>query len=607
MDPDARPAKLSLPIFKELLKNSGRLTAMVWREKKRQMILLGVIYLIVSAAPFLQSGSRGLLVNELVGIAGSGSISAYVAILVALMIAAGLIPSLLYLVQNYYAKIFWFYLEEKFEILQLQKRAEIDVAVHEDPAKNDLLNMVQENGSWRVRNFIDRQYYILQNLAEVAIATAVIFFVSWWAFALILVGALPQLLLEVRYGRQVWGIHSAKAEVRRRFWDLGGHFRNLNTLIELKLFQNTFYFLKTIRELFRSFQDEQRINERRRLTYETLTLSFSQLTIALAMVWFVWRVIDGDIQIGTFTFIVASVTELRQSLSSLFVNLGVQYQDSLFVSNIFRFLDIKPVVKLPARGIKLDPNVTPEIVFEKVTFAYPGSSKPVLKDFSLKIEPGDKLAIVGINGAGKTTFVKLLCRFYDPTAGRILVAGHDLREIDLESWYQQLGIIFQDYAHYHFLVRDAIAVGRLGEESTLEKVQRAAEASEADVFIGEWEKNYDQMLGKEFTGGVEPSIGQWQKLALARTFYRQPRVLVLDEPTSSIDAEAEAKIFEKLEKLPSDRTVILISHRFSTVRRAGKIAVIEAGRLKEFGSHVELLELKGIYARLFAIQAKGYK
>jgi ATP-binding cassette subfamily B protein len=170
-----------------------------------------------------------------------------------------------------------------------------------------------------------------------------------------------------------------------------------------------------------------------------------------------------------------------------------------------------------------------------------------------------------------------------------------------------LGIIFQDYAHYHFLVRDAIAVGRLGEESTLEKVQRAAEASEADVFIGEWEKNYDQMLGKEFTGGVEPSIGQWQKLALARTFYRQPRVLVLDEPTSSIDAEAEAKIFEKLEKLPSDRTVILISHRFSTVRRAGKIAVIEAGRLKEFGSHVELLELKGIYARLFAIQAKGYK
>ncbi|MDP3696554.1 MAG: ATP-binding cassette domain-containing protein, partial [Candidatus Taylorbacteria bacterium] len=282
-------------------------------------------------------------------------------------------------------------------------------------------------------------------------------------------------------------------------------------------------------------------------------------------------------------------------------------QDSFFVSDIFKLLDMKPVIKKSEKGIVLDSHKTFEIAFEHVTFVYPGTKKAVLKDFSLKISPGEKIALVGVNGAGKTTFVKLLCRFYEPDEGKITIDGHDLREIDLESWYSQLGAIFQDYSRYHFIVKEAIALGRTGNISSLEKVKEAAKASEADTFIEEWEKKYEQMLGKEFTEGVEPSIGQWQKLALARTFYRDPLVLILDEPTSSIDAEAEAKIFEKLEALPKDRTVILISHRFSTVRQADKIGVVEDGQLKELGSHEDLLKLNGTYARLFTLQAKGYQ
>jgi ATP-binding cassette subfamily B protein len=225
----------------------------------------------------------------------------------------------------------------------------------------------------------------------------------------------------------------------------------------------------------------------------------------------------------------------------------------------------------------------------------------------LKITPGEKIALVGVNGAGKTTFVKLLCRFYDPDEGRIMIGGHDLKEIDLEGWYNQLGAIFQDYSRYHLIVKEAIAIGRSGQASSLEKVKEAAQASEADTFIEEWEKKYQSMLGKEFTEGIEPSIGQWQKLALARTFYRDPKIMILDEPTSSIDAEAEAKIFEKLELLPSDRTVILISHRFSTVRQADKIGVIMEKGLQELGTHQDLLKLNGTYAKLFNLQAKGYK
>ena len=377
--------------------------------------------------------------------------------------------------------------------------------------------------------------------------------------------------------------------------------------MELKLFQNTQHFLSTIKELFRNFQLEEKKNEKKKLIHQLIVLCFSQLVIAFAIVYFTMQVVKGNLLIGTLTFILASIGDLRQSLSGLFSNLGRQYQDSLFVTDIFKFLNLKPIIKKPEKGIVLDSKQTPEIAFEHVTFSYPGTKKTVLKDFSLKIAPGEKIALVGVNGAGKTTFVKLLCRFYDPDEGKITIDGHDLKEIDLESWYNQFGAIFQDYARYHFIVKEAIAVGRIGVASSLEKVKEAAKASEADTFIEEWEKKYEQMLGKEFTAGTEPSIGQWQKLALARTFYRDPRILILDEPTSSIDAEAEAKIFEKLELLPKDRTVILISHRFSTVRQADKIGVVEEGGLKELGIHEDLLKLNGTYANLFTLQAKGYK
>jgi len=607
MNKEKQEQKLSLFVFREMLGNSARLSAMIWKKNKGSVIALSLVFLIVSVAPFLQSGSRGLLINELIKIVGSSGVSSYLFILVGILILATLIPLILFTIQNYLSKLFWFFLEEKFETLVIQKKGEIDVAIHEDPQQKDLLNKVSEDGTWRVQNFIERQFYIFQNVIEVVIASIILIFSQWWVFLIILIGTLPELIAEVVYGRMVWGIHTGRAETKRKYWELHSHFNSLPSLVELKLFQNTQHFLSTIKELFRNFQLEEKKNEKKKLIHQLIVLCFSQLVIAFAIVYFTMQVVKGNLLIGTLTFILASIGDLRQSLSGLFSNLGRQYQDSLFVTDIFKFLNLKPIIKKPEKGIVLDSKQTPEIAFEHVTFSYPGTKKTVLKDFSLKIAPGEKIALVGVNGAGKTTFVKLLCRFYDPDEGKITIDGHDLKEIDLESWYNQFGAIFQDYARYHFIVKEAIAVGRIGVASSLEKVKEAAKASEADTFIEEWEKKYEQMLGKEFTAGTEPSIGQWQKLALARTFYRDPRILILDEPTSSIDAEAEAKIFEKLELLPKDRTVILISHRFSTVRQADKIGVVEEGGLKELGIHEDLLKLNGTYANLFTLQAKGYK
>lgn len=604
---EEKKEKISFIAVEQMIENTIRLLKVVWTEKKKMMVVLFSIFIVISATPFLKSGSNGLLINELVNISKNGGFSSLLFWLIVLVISSNLLPSFLYTIEGYVNKVFWFFLEEKFEFMIVEKKGQIDIATHESPDRNDLFSKINESGTWRVRNFIDRQFYIVQGVIEVIIASIVIMSFNWWVFLIVLIGSIPDFIIEMQYGKQVWTIQDSKAETKRRYWDIKSHFSRISSIVELKLFQNANHFLKIIKELFQNFRQEEKKNEQKMLKKEILALSLSQLVMAFAIVWFIFEVVNGKIQIGTFTFVIASIGSLRNAFSGLFRNMGRQYQDSLFVTDVFKFLDIKPEIEKPKEGIILDKNKTPEIIFENVTFSYPNTKKKVLKNFSAKITAGSKIAFVGVNGAGKTTFVKLLCRFYDPNEGRILIDGHDLRDIDLESWYYQIGAIFQDYSNYHFIVKESIAIGRVGKESDIEKVKEAAKSSEADIFIEEWEKNYEQMLGKEFSGGVQPSVGQWQKLALARTFYRDPRILILDEPTSSIDAEAEAKIFEKLEFLPKDRTVILISHRFSTVRHADQIIVIKNNTVAETGSHEELLSLDGTYARLFKIQAKGYK
>lgn len=603
MDKDKKQG-ISLAVFVEMIRNSARISKLIWNEKKGMVIVLIFAFLLVSVTPFIQSGSVAVLINELTSFSGDLN---KIIFWVSLMILAGLLTAFARIFQDYISKIFYLFINDRIMLMVLKKRGELDIASQEDPKINDLIVKANDQGQYRAREFANRQYFLLQNLAEVLIASVILFLSSWWIFLIVFIGTIPELITEARYGKHNYGLWSAKAEDRRRFWDLSWHFQRLSKIQELKLFQNINHFLAIIKGMLTGFQNDAIKNEKKKLFAKLVSGIISQGVMAFAIFWFVFEVVHGNILIGTLTFILASMYNLKQSLAGMFMNLAQQYEDNLFTTDMFKLLDLPKAIKAPEKGITLPKNKTPEIVFDNVTFGYPGTDKIVLKNFSLRIMSGEKVAIIGVNGAGKTTLIKLLCRFYDPTAGRITIGGHDLRDIDLESWYYQMGIIFQDYAQYNFLIKEAIAVGRTEKGTDIEKVKIAAKAVEADIFIEEWEKNYNQQLGKEWTGGVEPSIGQWQKLALARTFYRDPRVLILDEPTSSIDAEAEAKIFEKLENLPDDRTVILISHRFSTVRKAHKIIVIKDGELSESGTHEELIKLNGTYAKLFNLQAKGYK
>ncbi len=599
-----------MKIFKEtieILKNTWRINKISWKEKKRLILAYNLTIFLSSFSPFLESGLIAIVINELVKISKqSGDINSIIWAIIAMAFAI-IIPSLLWKVENYLDLIYYMFIEEKIEMLTIKKYSEIDVALHENPKYNDLFNKISENGNWRACNFADSQFYILKSIIEVIVASSILIYSNPNIFLMIFLGTIPELIAGIYYGKRVWTIHTSKAETRRRFWDVKNHFMGPSSLIELRLFQNTGFFLNIIKELFSNFRKEEYKNNKKNFLTQILSTIISESVLIAGMIYFILEVISGEMQIGTLTFVMASIRQLRGSLSGLFRIMGKQYQDSLFVTDLFEFLDIKTFIKKPDRGIILDRKKAPEIIFENVTFSYPNSEKPVIKNFSLKIDSGSKVALIGVNGAGKTTFVKLLCRFYDPTEGRILINGHDLRDIDIESWYYIIGAVFQDYSRYHFQVKEAIAMGRTGEKSSLEKVKDAAKASEADIFIEKWEKSYEQNLGVEFAEGVEPSVGQWQKLALARTFYRDPKLMILDEPTSSIDASSEAKIFEKIGEVSDDRTVVTISHRFSTVKKADKIIVIENGEKKEEGTHDELIVLGGSYSHLFKLQAKSYK
>lgn len=590
-----------------MFRNSARLGKIVWREKKALSLAMVFVFTAMSASRFFESGARGFLINELIKTAGTKSFSSGLTLAVLLIILAGLVAPLFNIFQSFLEKMFWFFLEEKIDMMVIEKQGDLDIASRESPEISNLVNRIDENGTYRVKDFVDRLFTIMQYSLSVIIATVIISSVNGWLFLILFVGVIPSLITEIKYGNSIWDIWGAKGETRRKYWDLRSHFLEIPKLIELKLFQNTAKFAKEIRHVFKDFQDEQKHYDRKRTLWQLFALLASQISVVIVVIYLIGNVVTGGMLIGTLVFVLATVGELNSSLSDLFIFIGRQYADSLFVTDTFKFIDSKPIIASPPNCINLNPATTPHIVFDNVTFTYPRAKKPALQNFSLEIKPGEKVAIVGVNGAGKTTLVKLLFRFYDPQIGKITIDGIDIKEIDLNFWYQKIGAIFQDYAHYHLLIKDAIAIGNSGEETSVEKVKSAAQFAEAATFIEEWKDKYNTMLGKQFTGGVEPSIGQWQKLALARTFYRDPKLWILDEPTSSIDSEAEAKIFEQLESLPEDRSVILISHRFSTVRKADKIVVIKDGTIEEMGSHEDLLKLNGTYARLFNLQALGYK
>jgi ATP-binding cassette subfamily B protein len=311
--------------------------------------------------------------------------------------------------------------------------------------------------------------------------------------------------------------------------------------------------------------------------------------------------------IGVLTFLAGSFRQSRDLIQRVLLSLSQVFEQSLYLEDLFTFLDIEPTIR-PVPGARPVPSpIRIGFAFEGVGFKYPGSENWAVRGLDFSLSPGERLALVGENGAGKTTLVKLLARLYDPTEGRILLDGVDLREYDVESLRRNVGVIFQDFVRYDFMLRENIAVGNIGRLGDEPAIKTAAERSLADSVAQRLTGRYDQMLGKRFEGGVDLSGGEWQKVALARAYMRDAQLLILDEPTAALDARAEYEVFLRFSELTKGRMAVLISHRFSTVRMADRILVLKGGELVEQGTHEALVGSGGLYSELFQLQAAGYR
>jgi ATP-binding cassette subfamily B protein len=493
----------------------------------------------------------------------------------------------------------------RMTVKMIRHAASLDLATFEDPQFQDRLDRARRQTSDRLNVLFLVASMLQQGLGLAVMSLTVIAF-SPWFLGLLLVSLAPVFWSEAHFAALGYALLYRWTPERRETDYLRLLGASHTTAKEVKIFGLSAYFVQRIEGLLnRYFTESKQLAVRRTWTNSLLGLLPTAAYYA-SLAYILLQTLARVISIGDWIFLSRIFSQARGLLVQIFQGLSRVAEQSLYVRDLYEFFETKPQLAV-REGALPAPRVWSEgIRFENVEFAYP-EGQPVLRGISFALAPGEKIALLGENGAGKTTIVKLLCRLYDPTAGRILLDGVDLRDYDPESLRAQIGVIFQDFLKYDMLVRENIGLGNTLVMNDAARLRQAAEKSYADSVIAALPQGDATMLGRRFAGGVELSQGQWQKIALARAYMRDANLLILDEPTASLDARAEYEVFERFANLTEGKSAVLISHRFSTVRMADQILVLEEGKILEQGSHQDLLRRQGRYAELFELQAAGYR
>ncbi len=590
----------------QALRNMPPVLGILWKSG-RATVTWGIgLRLIVATLPFAVAKVAQYIINGIADVLRGRPLSPMfwklVAAEVVLNVFLGLVTRAIDYSDSLLANRYTQYVSVKV----MEQAARLDLTTYENPVFYDRLERARVQATDRLA-MIQQMGRLLQQVITTITFSVALAWASPWLILLLAMGVLPSFLGETHYAFLGYAKNFRQTPAKRQMDYLRQVAGSREGAKEVKLFGLSSFFTDRFKTLADQIYREDVTLSRSKLIVGGLLGIIGTLGYYGAYVYVIWRTIHGGYDIGQFTFLTTAIQQASSNLQQVFSTASGIADQALFLTDLIAFFEMKPTVQSKPNGLPAPRPITGGFEFRNVSFTYPGTSRTVLKNFTFKLSPGERVALIGENGQGKTTVVKLITRLYDPTEGQILLNGVDLREYSLEDLHREIGVIFQDFVRYEMTARDNIAVGRVDRPHQQTEIEFAAHKSLADVVVQKLERGYDQMLGRRFEGGVELSGGEWQRMALARAYLRDAQLLILDEPTAALDAKSELEVFERFAELTLGKMALLISHRFSTVRMADRIVVLSGGRLIEEGNHQQLISSGGLYAEMFEMQAASYR
>jgi len=491
--------------------------------------------------------------------------------------------------------------------IQVMKHAsELDLTAYEDPVYYDRLERARVQATDRLVMIQSIGRLELQMITAIGWTVAVMLY-SPWLMLLLVAAVLPAFMGETHFAFLGYAKNFRQTPIKRQLDYLRQAGATKEAAKELKLFNLSNFFTNRFAKLSDIVYEQDVDLARTRLGIGSVLSIISTGGYYGAYAYVIWKTLAGKWGIGTFYFLTAAIMNASSNIQQVLSTLSGIADQALFLTDLLAFFEMKPTIQSKPNAIPAPRPIRQGFEFRNVSFVYPGTERRVLNGLNFHLRPGERVALIGENGQGKTTIVKLITRLYDPTEGQVLLDGVDLREYDLEDLYREIGVIFQDFMRYEMTARENIAVGKIEEIENKPLLEQAAHKSLADEVVAKLGAGYEQMLGRRFEGGVDLSGGEWQKIALARAYLRDAQLLVLDEPTAALDARSEYQVFQRFAELTAGKMALFISHRFSTVRMADRIVVLENGNIAEEGTHEKLTRMGGRYAELFELQAASYR